>query len=105
MRIALAQIIQESNSFAPTKTTRDHFASQYIRKGNSVFEHLGDAKIELTGMLSVLELAGAACWPGGLLLLVSGGPNARFGPRHGQQEFVETFDEASRIVKLSAFGQ
>ena len=34
MRIALAQIIQESNSFAPTKTTRDHFASQYIRKGN-----------------------------------------------------------------------
>ena len=94
MRIALAQIIQESNSFAPTKTTRDHFASQYIRKGNSVFEHLGDAKIELTGMLSVLELAGAEPVP----LLATHGSCG--GPLTGQC-FDSLLDELIHQTKIA----
>jgi len=59
VRIALAQIIQESNTFVPFSTTLDHFSAQYIRRGYEVFDHLGDAKIELTGMLSVINAAGA----------------------------------------------
>ena len=63
MRIAIAQIIQESNSFAPFSTTREHFAAQYIRTGASVLQELGDARVEITGMLSVLTEAGAEVAP------------------------------------------
>lgn len=58
MRIALAQIIQESNTFVPFQTTREHFAAQYIRTGAAVLDQLGEAKVEITGMLSVLRDAG-----------------------------------------------
>jgi microcystin degradation protein MlrC len=63
MRVALAQIIQEANSFAPFVTTRDHFAAQYIRTGAAVFEELGDARVEITGMHSVLGEAGIEVVP------------------------------------------
>ena len=59
MRIAIAQIIQESNTFVPFQTTREHFAAQYIRTGAAVLDQLGEAKVEITGMLSVLRDAGA----------------------------------------------
>jgi microcystin degradation protein MlrC len=63
MRVAIAQIIQESNSFAPFVTTREHFAAQYIRTGDTVLRELGDARVEITGMLSVLTEAGAEVAP------------------------------------------
>lgn len=59
MRIGLAQIIQESNTFVPFKTTIDHFSAQYIRCGAAVLSEIGLAKIELTGMLSELKTADA----------------------------------------------
>ena len=55
MRIGLAQIIQESNTFVPFKTTLDHFSAQYIRQGEDVLKEVDSVKIELTGMLNVLE--------------------------------------------------
>ena len=58
MRVALAQIIQESNTFVPFQTTRAHFAAQYIRTGAAVLDALGDAKLEITGMARVLRAAG-----------------------------------------------
>ena len=63
MRIAVAQIIQESNSFAPLMTTREHFAAQYIRTGGAVFEELDAAFVEITGMRQVLRDAGAEVVP------------------------------------------
>ena len=63
MRIAIAQIIQESNSFAPFVTTREHFAAQYIRVGAGVFEELGDVFVEITGMREVLRDAGVEAVP------------------------------------------
>lgn len=58
MRVAIAQIIQESNSFAPFMTTRAHFEAQYVRTGPAVLDALGDARVEITGMASVLADAG-----------------------------------------------
>ncbi len=58
MRVAIAQIIQESNSFAPFVTTREHFEAQYVRTGAEVLGALGDALVEITGMASVLRGAG-----------------------------------------------
>ena len=63
MRIAIAQIIQESNSFAPFMTTREHFAAQYIRTGEAVFDELGAGLVEITGMRQVLSDAGAEVIP------------------------------------------
>ena len=63
MRIGLAQIIQESNTFVPFKTTLDHFSAQYIRQGEAVLRELDSVKIELTGMLSVLETNNATPIP------------------------------------------
>jgi microcystin degradation protein MlrC len=63
MRIAIAQIIQESNSFAPFMTTREHFEAQYIRIGPDVFDELGAAFVEVTGMRQVLRDAGAEAVP------------------------------------------
>ena len=63
MRIGLAQIIQESNTFVPFKTTLDHFSAQYIRQGKDVLKELDSVKIELTGMLNVLEINNATPIP------------------------------------------
>ena len=63
MRIGLAQIIQESNTFVPFKTTLDHFSAQYIRQGEAVVRELDSVKIELTGMLNVLETNNATPIP------------------------------------------
>ena len=63
MRIGLAQIIQESNTFVPFKTTLDHFSAQYIRHGKDVLKELDSVNIELTGMLNVLEINDATPIP------------------------------------------
>jgi microcystin degradation protein MlrC len=63
MRVGIAQIIQESNSFAPFVTTRAHFEAQYIRTGADVFAALGDARVEITGMASVLRQSGHEAVP------------------------------------------
>ena len=63
MRIGIAQIIQESNTFVPFKTTLDHFSAQYIRQGKDVLKEVDSVKIELTGMLNVLEINNATPIP------------------------------------------
>ena len=63
MRVGIAQIIQESNTFVPFKTNLDHFSAQYIRRGKDVLNEIDSVKIELTGMLSVLERNNAAPIP------------------------------------------
>ena len=63
MRVGIAQIIQESNTFVPFKTNLDHFSAQYIRRGKDVLNEIDSVKIELTGMLSVLERNDAAPIP------------------------------------------
>ena len=63
MRIALAQIIQESNTFVPFSTTVEHFSAQYIRRGKDVLEGLKNTRVELNGMLSSIKEAGGTPIP------------------------------------------
>ena len=63
MRIAIAQIIQESNTFIPFSTTVEHFSAQYIRRGRDVLEGFKNNKIELNGMLASIEGAGGTPVP------------------------------------------
>lgn len=59
MRIAVAQIIQESNFFVPHGTTIKTFRAQYLRQGAAVIAELGSSRVELTAMMDVLR--GANC--------------------------------------------
>ena len=63
MRIAIAQIIQESNTFVPFSTTVEHFSAQYIRRGKDVLEGLKNTRVELNGMLSSIKEAGGTPIP------------------------------------------
>ena len=63
MRIALAQIIQESNTFVPVSTALEHFSAQYIRRGKDVLEGLKNTSVELNGMLSSIKGAGGTPIP------------------------------------------
>ena len=63
MRVAVAQIIQESNSFVPRGTTMENFQAQYLRKGAAVIDELGSARVEITGMMDVLREANCEIVP------------------------------------------
>lgn len=59
MRIAIASLMQESNSFSPLPTTVATFESYYVYRGDEILTAFGDARTEVPGFLSVLGEAGA----------------------------------------------
>ena len=63
MRVAVAQMIQESNSFVPHGTTMENFRAQYLRKGAAVIGELGSARVEITAMIDVLTKANCEIVP------------------------------------------
>ena len=58
MRIAVGQICQESNSFAPRPTTLETFEAVHLWRGEQLLSAFGNARIEIPGFLSVLQRAG-----------------------------------------------
>ena len=58
-RIAIASLMQETNTFSPIPTTRAVFESYYILHGEDVLTGYGAARVEVPGFLSVLRAAGA----------------------------------------------
>jgi microcystin degradation protein MlrC len=63
MRIAIASLMQESNSFSPLPTTVETFASYYLLHGDEILTGYGNARTEVPGFLSVLAEAGATPVP------------------------------------------
>lgn len=59
MRIAVGSLMQETNTFVPSRTTLDTFRRVYLRRGNEVLDGFGAARVEVTGFLDVLRAAGA----------------------------------------------
>ncbi len=59
MRIAIASLMQESNSFSPLPTTVATFESYYVYRGAEILTRYGDARTEVPGFLAVLKQAGA----------------------------------------------
>lgn len=58
MRIAIASLMQESNSFSPLPTTLATFESYYLHRGDEILTGYGDARTEVPGFLAVLAEAG-----------------------------------------------
>ena len=62
-RIAIASLMQESNSFSPLPTTVETFESYYLLRGDEILSGYGEAKTEVPGFLDVLAAAGATPVP------------------------------------------
>ncbi len=58
MRIAVGQIFQETNTFAPFQTDLTTFKSVHLWHGDELLAAFGDARVEVPGFLAVLRRAG-----------------------------------------------
>ena len=63
MRVAVGSLMQETNTFAPFRTTLSSFESYYLRRGAAVLTGFGAARVEVTGFLDVLAAAGVEAVP------------------------------------------
>jgi microcystin degradation protein MlrC len=63
MRIAVGQLFQESNTFAPSRTTLQTFQSVHLWRGAELLTGFGGARVEVPAFLDVLRTAGAAAVP------------------------------------------
>ena len=63
MRIAVAQILQETNTFSPIPTTIETFKRYYYLKGEEMLDGLEGQRIEIPGILSVLRSSNAQVAP------------------------------------------
>ena len=63
MRIAVGQIFQETNTFAPSPTTLKTFESVYLWHGDELLTAYGHARVEVPAFLEVLRRAGVETVP------------------------------------------
>lgn len=63
MRIAIAELKQETNSFVPFTTTVKTFEDQYLYRGADILTAFGAARLEVPGALDALKEAGAEAVP------------------------------------------
>jgi microcystin degradation protein MlrC len=54
-RVAIASLMQESNSFSPLPTTVETFASYYLLRGDEILSGYGEARTEVPGFLTGLD--------------------------------------------------
>ena len=57
-RVAVASIMQETNSFSPIPTTMAVFRSYYIHRGDDMLTGFGDARVEVPAIMATLRAAG-----------------------------------------------
>ena len=58
MRVAIGSLMQETNTFVPTRTSVATFAANYLRRGAEALTGFGAARVEVTGFLDVLRAQG-----------------------------------------------
>jgi microcystin degradation protein MlrC len=63
IRIAIASLVQESNTFSPMRTTVETFASYYLLHGEEILSGYGKARTEVPGFLAELAERGATPVP------------------------------------------
>src|SRR3990172_3713652 len=73
MRIAVAQIYQETNTFSPVKTTLKNFRDSYLGVGEAIARDLRGENIEINGMLQACAEVGFEAIPLIAAKSISGG--------------------------------
>ncbi len=77
MRIAIAELKQETNSFVPFSTTLETFRDQYIWHGDELLTKFGAQRTEIPAFLDVLAAAGATPVPLLAAFALASGPLTR----------------------------
>ena len=62
-RIAVASLMQETNTFSPVATTREVFETYYVLHGDELLTGYGAARVEVPAFFAVLREAGATAVP------------------------------------------
>lgn len=62
-RVAIGSLMQETNTFVPSRTTVETFERLYLRRGAEVAAGFGVARVEVTGFLDTLRSAGVEAVP------------------------------------------
>ncbi len=62
-RIAIASLMQETNTFSPIPTTREVFETFYVLRGDELLEGYGAARVEVPAFLAVMREASATPVP------------------------------------------
>ena len=63
MRIAVASLMQEANTFVPFRTDLDTFRSVYLHRGMEMLTGYGAARVEVPAFFDVLREAGVEAVP------------------------------------------
>src|SRR5471030_1514181 len=79
MRIAIAELKQETNSFVPFTTTLKTFEEQYLHRGDALLTAFTGARLEIPGALDALREAGATPVPLIATAAMASGPVERAG--------------------------
>ena len=62
-RVAIGSLMQETNTFVPSRTTVATFERLYLRRGDEVLTGFAGARVEVTGFLDTLHAAGVEAVP------------------------------------------
>jgi len=105
MKIVIAELKQESNTFAPFTTVED-FKGFHLIYGEEVIEKLQGTNSEIAGFLSVLKSQGHQAIPIMAAFAVSGGPLSRHAFQYLTEQLYEGIKSAGVIdgVLLSLHG-
>jgi microcystin degradation protein MlrC len=74
MRIAVAEIKQEANSFSPVLTTLDTFEAEHLLEGDEILDALAGTETEVRGFVERAHAGGVETVPLIAASAVSGGP-------------------------------
>lgn len=96
MRIAIGQLMEESNTFVRQRADLDHFRENQLLYGEDIVPRLRGTRVEVAGFLDALTQAGVEVVPTVAASCVSSGPVPR-----------ETFEtlKAALLTRLAAAGR
>ncbi|MBM1221111.1 M81 family metallopeptidase [Ponticoccus sp. SC2-23] len=99
-RVAVASIMQETNTFSPIPTTVALFESYYIHRGSEMREGFGAARVEVPAVLATLDAAGVEAVPLIAAYAAAAGPMQRPDFERLVSEIETRLDAAGRVDGL-----
>jgi len=94
MRVAVAELKQETNTFAPMPTTLEQFQDFHLLRGSEVSGALRGTNTEVGGFLEELHSAGHEAVPALAAFAISGGPVEQSAFSSLLRELVERLEAA-----------
>jgi microcystin degradation protein MlrC len=97
VRVAIASVMQETNTFVPFSTDLETFGTYYLRRGAELIHGFGSARVEVPGFLSGLRASQVQPIPILAAYASSGGPVIRKAFETIMDEIVERLRAAAPL--------